>query len=374
MRADRCPCAGARWRAPSAHRRSRRTWPRGSVGHVRAHGHAALAQAPHRARPRISLPDLSCLVRSAARRGRMAAAVQDRHQGLAGLPAVGARHGWTCGRERHGGHASRSRPNERARRAARTSRPRDRIRAKGRSCGRPRRIGRCIPAGFSIVGSGSRARNRSSVPLVGSHRLRALQGRQGRHSRRRRLSLRQCRRRPGDGRRKGLPVRAATALPQVNKSKWIVFPGFFLGYRELDDATRWQIYTYIFSEGVPPPHESVLRCDRHAGFAIQFDEPWLDVIAHAHRHHGRHREGAPFLRCGNHGHGILSRPCAAARAGGLPRQDIAVGRSRIAAGRASPSRGRALPLSRARLRAARAGAGSNAGPLRISTYSMRARR
>jgi cation diffusion facilitator CzcD-associated flavoprotein CzcO len=66
-------------------------------------------------------------------------------------------------------------------------------------------------------------------------------------------------------------------LPQVNKSKWIVFPGFFLGYRELDDATRWQTYTYIFSEGVPPPHESVLRCDRHAGFAIHFDEPWLDV-------------------------------------------------------------------------------------------------
>jgi cation diffusion facilitator CzcD-associated flavoprotein CzcO len=68
-------------------------------------------------------------------------------------------------------------------------------------------------------------------------------------------------------------------LPQINKSKGVVYPGFFLGYRDLDDAARWQIYTYIFSEGVPPPHESVLRCDRHAGFAIQFDEPWLDVIA-----------------------------------------------------------------------------------------------
>jgi FAD-dependent urate hydroxylase len=67
-------------------------------------------------------------------------------------------------------------------------------------------------------------------------------------------------------------------LPQINKSKGVVFPGFFLGYRDLDDAARWQIYTYIFSEGVPPPHESVLRCDRHAGFAIRFDEPWLDVI------------------------------------------------------------------------------------------------
>jgi cation diffusion facilitator CzcD-associated flavoprotein CzcO len=67
-------------------------------------------------------------------------------------------------------------------------------------------------------------------------------------------------------------------LPQINKSKWIVFPGFFHGYRDLDDAMRWQIYTYILSEAVPPPHESVLRCDRHAGFSVHFGEPWLDVV------------------------------------------------------------------------------------------------
>ncbi len=67
-------------------------------------------------------------------------------------------------------------------------------------------------------------------------------------------------------------------LPQVNKSKWTVFPGFFHGYRDLDDATRWRIYTYIFAEAVPPPHESVLRCDRHAGFALHFAEAWLDVV------------------------------------------------------------------------------------------------
>jgi cation diffusion facilitator CzcD-associated flavoprotein CzcO len=66
-------------------------------------------------------------------------------------------------------------------------------------------------------------------------------------------------------------------LPQINKSKWTVFPGFFDGFADLDDARRWDIYSYILSEGVPPPHESVLRCDRHRGFAIHFDEPWLDV-------------------------------------------------------------------------------------------------
>ncbi len=67
-------------------------------------------------------------------------------------------------------------------------------------------------------------------------------------------------------------------LPQVNKSKWTVFPGFMHGYRALDDAQRWAIYSYILSEGVPPPHESVLRCDRHAGFTLHFTEPWLDAI------------------------------------------------------------------------------------------------
>jgi FAD-dependent urate hydroxylase len=70
-------------------------------------------------------------------------------------------------------------------------------------------------------------------------------------------------------------------LPQINKSKWIVFPGFFHAYADLDDATRWCICSYIFEQGVPPPHESVLRCDRHVGFVAHFAEPWLDVAASA---------------------------------------------------------------------------------------------
>jgi FAD-dependent urate hydroxylase len=70
-------------------------------------------------------------------------------------------------------------------------------------------------------------------------------------------------------------------LPQVNKSKWTVFPGFFHGFADLDDAARWRIYSYILSEGVPPPHESVLRCEAHPGFAVHLAEPWLDVIPSA---------------------------------------------------------------------------------------------
>lgn len=67
-------------------------------------------------------------------------------------------------------------------------------------------------------------------------------------------------------------------LPQVNKSKWASFPGFQRGYAALDDSMRWKFYSYIFQEQVPPPHESVLRCDRHPGFVLRFSEPWTDLI------------------------------------------------------------------------------------------------
>src|SRR5262249_8005510 len=70
-------------------------------------------------------------------------------------------------------------------------------------------------------------------------------------------------------------------LPQSNKSKWAAFPGFFHGFRDLDDALKWEIYTYLFAVQTPPPHESVLRCDRHVGFAVHFAEPWLDVVPEA---------------------------------------------------------------------------------------------
>ena len=66
-------------------------------------------------------------------------------------------------------------------------------------------------------------------------------------------------------------------LPQVNKSKWTAFAGFQHGYAALDDARRWRFYTYIFGEQVPPPYESVLRCERHPGFSIRFSEHWLDL-------------------------------------------------------------------------------------------------
>lgn len=70
-------------------------------------------------------------------------------------------------------------------------------------------------------------------------------------------------------------------LPQVNKSKWTSFAGFFRGYESLDDARKWRIYTYIFDEQVPPPWETVRRCDAHAGFTLRLGTPWNDVVPEA---------------------------------------------------------------------------------------------
>jgi cation diffusion facilitator CzcD-associated flavoprotein CzcO len=66
-------------------------------------------------------------------------------------------------------------------------------------------------------------------------------------------------------------------FPQVNKAKWASFPGFMRAYASLPDAERWAFYSYILGEGTPPPHESVLRCARHAGFRIRFGEGWTGI-------------------------------------------------------------------------------------------------
>ena len=68
-------------------------------------------------------------------------------------------------------------------------------------------------------------------------------------------------------------------LPQVNKSKWTSFPGFFRGYPALSDSQRVSFYAHIFDEQVPPPFESVLRCDRHAAFELRLGERWDDLQA-----------------------------------------------------------------------------------------------
>ena len=66
-------------------------------------------------------------------------------------------------------------------------------------------------------------------------------------------------------------------LPQINKSKAASFQGFLRGFEALDDARKWRFYTYIFDEQVPPPWETVRRCDAHAGFSLRLGSQWRDV-------------------------------------------------------------------------------------------------
>lgn len=70
-------------------------------------------------------------------------------------------------------------------------------------------------------------------------------------------------------------------LPQVNKSKWTAFPGFMRGFEALDDERKWRFYTYIFDQQIPPPWETVRRCDAHATFELALERNWLDVRPHS---------------------------------------------------------------------------------------------
>jgi hypothetical protein len=53
------------------------------------------------------------------------------------------------------------------------------------------------------------------------------------------------------------------------------------GFEALDDARKWRFYTYIFDEQVPPPWETVRRCDEHETFTLALGQNWLDVRPHA---------------------------------------------------------------------------------------------
>ncbi len=48
-------------------------------------------------------------------------------------------------------------------------------------------------------------------------------------------------------------------LPQVNKSKGALAPGFQWGLPELDDERRWRVLAYLYDNPSPPPVETVRR-------------------------------------------------------------------------------------------------------------------
>jgi len=105
-------------------------------------------------------------------------------------------------------------------------------------------------------------------------------------------------------------------LPQVNKSKWTSFPGFFHGFVALPDEARWRFLTHVYAEQAPPPHESVLRCDAMPGFALRLGETWSDLAVDdagvtVTTARGRERYDAAILATG-FGVDILLRPELAA--------------------------------------------------------------
>ncbi|MBL8832878.1 MAG: FAD-dependent oxidoreductase, partial [Rhodospirillales bacterium] len=69
-------------------------------------------------------------------------------------------------------------------------------------------------------------------------------------------------------------------LPQINKFKSMGYAGFQRGYACLPDAARWRLMRYAFACQVPPPHESVLRCTKHASFSLHVSSPWRKVERH----------------------------------------------------------------------------------------------
>ncbi len=59
-------------------------------------------------------------------------------------------------------------------------------------------------------------------------------------------------------------------LPQVNKGRGSATPGFFEGWAGLPAAEKWRILAYLHDLQAPPPHETVQRTVRQAGFRIHF--------------------------------------------------------------------------------------------------------
>lgn len=57
-------------------------------------------------------------------------------------------------------------------------------------------------------------------------------------------------------------------LPRINKGLGAGHPGMVLGFHTQTDERRWAYNRYIAETGVPAPHNSMLRCSRHANFAL----------------------------------------------------------------------------------------------------------
>ena len=104
-------------------------------------------------------------------------------------------------------------------------------------------------------------------------------------------------------------------LPQINKSKWTVFPGFFHGYPNLDDRTRWQIYAYIFSEGRATAARVGAALRPACGLRHAFRRAVARCGALRRWRAGDNGARRIPVRCGGPGDRLRGRPRATTRAG-----------------------------------------------------------
>ncbi len=63
------------------------------------------------------------------------------------------------------------------------------------------------------------------------------------------------------------------ALPQINKGRGSAHPGYFHGWRALDDTERWSLFVYLNDAQAPPPHETVRRGLRQPGLHVHLGKP-----------------------------------------------------------------------------------------------------
>ena len=197
--------------AQRARHRPRGPRSRGPVGHLCAHGYAALAQAPDRARPRLPRAHVPRLVRGPAWE-RRAGSASPRSPPPIGWPtSVGARHRADRGRERRPSDAIELEPGLRSRAAGRAARRRDRVRAQGRARRRARWRRRPLCAAVSLAGEHPAQCAGAHLPLLRQHRLCPFQGRQRRRARRQRVGLRQRGRGPRGRCTRRAPVLAPAA-------------------------------------------------------------------------------------------------------------------------------------------------------------------
>ncbi len=265
-------------------------------------------------------------------------------------------------RERRRGDADRSRPRLRSRAIGRTWRRRDRLCAQSRAGGRTRRRGRALRAAVPLAGA--RPAGRASRVFHSSDSIDFARFKGGR------VGVLGASASAFDNAAVALEAGAAQVslfsrrprLPQVNKSKWTVFPGFFHGYADLDDARALADLHLHLRRGRAAAARvgAALRPSRRLRHPLRRALDRRDP--RGRRRHRGDAQGALQLRRRHPRYGLRRRPGPATRARAPARQDRAVGRSHLAAGSIAPSRGRPLPLSGTRLRARRAHAGHGAGP------------